>query len=132
MESRGPWTWTARSRSTPTPQPSSGGGTIMKSNRIRIALAALGVFVLALSLVSPASAFIRLTRANATGTGVVQAHWLESSLPLLSVINPTNADIPSATALSIVQASAETWENINTSFFTVNPVEYTGAPGQVT
>ena len=103
----------------------------MKSNRLRIALAALGAAVFALSQVSPASAFIRLTRANATGTGVVQAHWLESSLPLLSVINPTNADIPSATALSVVQASANTWQDINTSFFTVNPVEYTGAPGQV-
>jgi hypothetical protein len=102
----------------------------MKSHRIRIALAALGAFVFALTLVSPASAFIRLTRQG--NTGIVQAHWLESSLPLLSVINPTNADIPSATALSVVQASAETWENINTSFFTVNPVEYTGAPGQVT
>src|SRR2546426_5433635 len=101
----------------------------MKSNRIRIALAALGAFVFALTLVSPASAFIRLTRQGTTG--VVQAHWLESSLPLVSVINPTNADIPSATALSVVQASANTWQDINTSFFTVNPVEYTGAPGQV-
>jgi len=104
----------------------------MKSNRIRIALAALGAFVFALTLVSPASAFIRITRFNATGTGVVQAHWLESSLPLTSVINPTNADIPSATALGIVQTSMHTWEDINTSFLTVNPVEYTGAPGQVT
>jgi len=103
----------------------------MKSHRIRIALAALGAFVFALTLVSPASAFIRLTRANSSGTGVVQAHWLDSSLPLLSVINATNADIPSATALSIVQASATAWQDINTSFLTVNPVEYTGAPGQV-
>ena len=29
-----------------------------------------------------------------------------------------------------MQASANTWQDINTSFFTVNPVEYTGAPGQ--
>ncbi|TMQ56901.1 MAG: matrixin family metalloprotease [Candidatus Eisenbacteria bacterium] len=101
----------------------------MKSHRIHIALAALGAFVFALTLVSPASAFIRLTRQGTTG--IVQAHWLDSALPLSSVINPTNADIPSATALSIVQASAKTWENINTSYFTVNPVEYTGAPGQV-
>ncbi|HZE20247.1 MAG TPA: hypothetical protein VE402_09020, partial [Candidatus Angelobacter sp.] len=63
----------------------------MKSNRIRIALTALGAFVFALSQVSPASAFIRITRNNATGTGVVQAHWLDSSLPLTSVINPNNA-----------------------------------------
>ncbi len=103
----------------------------MKTNRIRIALTVLGAFVFALSLVSPASAFIRLTRANATNTGVVQAHWLDSSLPLSSVINPTNADIPSATALSVVQASAQSWQDINTSYFTVSAVEYTGAVGQI-
>src|SRR5262245_20168495 len=102
----------------------------MKSHRIRIALTVLAGFVFASMQVSPASAFIRLARQGTTS--VVQAHWLDSELPLLSVINPTNADIPSATALSVVQASAETWEDINTSFFTVNPVEYTGAPGQVT
>ncbi len=101
----------------------------MKSSRIRIALAALGAFVFALSSVGPASAFIRLTRQGTTG--VVQAHWLDSALPLPSVINPTNADIPAATALSIVQASAQTWQDINTSYFTVNAVEYTGAPGQI-
>jgi len=103
----------------------------MNSRRIRIALAALGAFVFALSSVSPASAFIRITRFNSAGTGVVQAHWLESSLPLTSVINPINADIPAATALGIVQTSMHTWEDINTSFLTVNPVEYTGALGQV-
>ena len=101
----------------------------MKSHRIRIALTALGVLAFAFTQVSPASAFIRLTRQGTTG--VVQAHWLESSLPLQSVINPTNADIPSATALGIVQTSAKAWENINTSYLTVNPVEYTGAPGQI-
>src|SRR5258705_9109950 len=103
----------------------------MKSNRIRIALTALGAFAFALSLVSPASAFIRITRANGTGTGVIQAHWLVSSLPLKSVINPTNADIPSSTALGVVQTSMHTWEDISTSYLTVNPVEYTGAPGEV-
>src|SRR5439155_12672093 len=101
----------------------------MKSHRIRIALTALGAFALALTLVSPASAFIRLTRQGTTG--IVQAHWLDSALPLKSVINPTNSDIPAATALSVVQMSAKSWENINTSYFTVDPVEYTGAPGQV-
>lgn len=102
----------------------------MKSNRIRVALVALGAFVFALSQVSPASAFIRITRDNGAG-GVVQAHWLDSSLPLTSVINPNNGDIPAAAALSIVQTSMHTWEDINTSFLTVNPVEYTGALGQV-
>ena len=101
----------------------------MNSHRIRIALTALGAFALALTLVSPASAFIRLTRQGTTG--IVQAHWLDSALPLKSVINPTNSDIPAATALSVVQMSAKSWENINTSYFTVDPVEYTGAPGQV-
>jgi hypothetical protein len=103
----------------------------MKSNRNRIALAALGAFLFALSQVSPASAFIRLARQAVPGGPVVQAHWLESSLPLLSVIDPTNADIPSATALAVVQASAQAWQDINTSYFTVNPVQYTGAPGQL-
>ena len=103
----------------------------MKSNRIRIALTVLGAVFFALTQVSPASAFIRLTRANATNTGVVQAHWLDSALPLKSVINATNGDLPSATALTVVQASAESWESINTSYFTVDPVEYTGAAGQL-
>ena len=85
----------------------------MKSHRIRIALTALGAFALALTLVSPASAFIRLTRQG--NTGIVQAHWLESSLPLRSVIDPTNADISSASAYDVVQTSMHAWENINTS-----------------
>ena len=103
----------------------------MKPHRIRIALTALGVLAFALTLVSPASAFIRLTRANATNTGVVQAHWLDSALPLTSVINPINGDINALTALGIVQASAQSWQDINTSFLTVNAVQYTGAPGQL-
>ncbi len=101
----------------------------MKSHRIRIALAALGAFAFALSQVSPASAFVRIAR-QASGGPVVQAHWLDSSLPLLSVINPNNADISPATALSVVQASAQAWQDINTSYFTVNAVEFTGAPGE--
>ena len=103
----------------------------MKSNRIRIALTALGAFAFALTLVNPASAFIRIGRQGTPTGPVVQAHWLDSSLPLSSVINPSNADIPGATALGVVQTSAETWESINTSYLTVNPVEYTGAVGQV-
>src|SRR5205085_6716448 len=45
---------------------------------------------------------------------------------------PTNNDIPSATALSVIQASAQSWNDVNTSFAVLNTVEYTGAPGQVT
>jgi hypothetical protein len=77
----------------------------MKSNRIRVALTALGAFVFALSLVSPASAFIRLARTNATGTGVVQAHWLDAGLPMRFISNSANSDIPPATALAALQAS---------------------------
>ena len=102
----------------------------MKSHRIRIALTVLGALLVAFMQVSPASAFIRLTRQGTTG--IVQAHWLDSSLPLRSVINPANADIPSATAYDIVQTSMHTWEAINTSFLTVAPEEYTGAAGQLT
>src|SRR5436190_16650418 len=127
--SRRPWISTARSRSTLTPQPSNGGRSIMRSHRIRIALAALGALAFAFTQVSPASAFIRLTRQG--NTGIVQAHWLESSLPLRSVIDPTNADISSASAYDIVQTSMHTWENINTSYFTVAPEQYTGASGQL-
>jgi FlgD Ig-like domain/Matrixin len=97
----------------------------MKSNRFRIAVAALAVVAVALSLASPASAFIRLTSQAASGSGVVQAHWYDSELPLLSVVNPANADIPFATALAVVQASAQAWEDVNTSYFTVNPVDWT-------
>ncbi len=101
----------------------------MKSTRIRIALAALGVFVFALSLVSPASAFIRITRPNAAGTGVVQAHWLDSAIPVLTVIDPTNGDISSALALSTIQASAQTWNDVNTSYGVLNAVQYDPSAG---
>ena len=100
----------------------------MTSIRNRIGVAAILVAVCALSFTSPASAFIRLTRAAASGSGVVQAHWLDSQLPLLSVIDATNSDISYAQALSIVQASAKTWENVPTSYFTVNPVDWTSGP----
>ena len=105
----------------------------MKANLVRIALAALGVFVFALSLAHPAGAFIRLTRQQTSPTvgPVVQAHWLDSALPITSVINPTNIDLTSGAALAVVQASAQTWQDISTSYFTVNAVQYTGAPGQV-
>jgi hypothetical protein len=98
----------------------------MNSNRFRFVVAALLVAVVALTLASPASAFIRLTRQGTTG--IVQAHWYDSELPLLSVVNPTNSDQPYATAFSVVMASAKAWENVNTSYFTVNPVDYTSGP----
>ncbi len=89
-------------------------------------LSTLAAATLVLGVVQPAAAFIRLTR-QATGCPscpVVQAHWLDSELPLLSVIDPTNADLSPAAALAVVQASAETWEGVNTSYFTVDPVEF--------
>ena len=100
----------------------------MNSVRFRIAAAALlfGAFVLVQT--NPASAFIRLTRQFDASSPVVQAHWLDAQLPLSSVINPANADIPPATALATVQQSAENWENVNTSYFTVDPHEFMGSP----
>ncbi|HYQ88131.1 MAG TPA: matrixin family metalloprotease [Candidatus Binatia bacterium] len=103
----------------------------MKSNRNRIALAALGAFVFVLAHVSPASAFIRITRLNAAGTGVVQAHWLDSEIPIVTVVDPTNGDQPSAVALSVIQASAQSWNDVNTSYGVLNPVPFTGSAGQL-
>src|SRR5688572_27464023 len=89
-------------------------------------LSALAATALVLGAVHPAAAFIRLTRqaSGCPSCPVVQAHWLDSELPLQSVIDPTNADIAPAAALAVVQASAETWEAVNTSYFTVDPVEF--------
>lgn len=100
----------------------------MTSIRYRIGVAAILAAVCALAFTSPASAFIRITRLNASGTGVVQAHWLDSQLPLLSVIDATNSDISYAQALSIVQASGKTWEDVNTAYFTINPVDVASGP----
>ena len=100
----------------------------MNRIRFRIAVAVLLSGALALSLAGPASAFIRIARQASPTSPVVQAHWNDADLPLPSVIDPTNSDQPPATALSVVQASAKTWENINTSYFTVNPVPFTGPP----
>ncbi len=100
----------------------------MNSSRFRIAAAVLLCGALALTLANPAAAFIRLTRQFNASSPVVQAHWLDSELPLLSVINPANADIPAVTALATVQTSAQSWQDINTSYFTVNPVQFTGPP----
>src|ERR1700675_3631732 len=97
-------------------------------NRNRFSIAAVLLLGGALTLASPASAFIRIARQATPTSPVVQAHWNDADLPLPSVIDPTNLDQPSATVLPIVQASAKAWENINTSFFTVNPVPFTGTP----
>ncbi len=101
----------------------------MNALRFRIALAALGAVFVALTLAQPAGAFIRLTRQGTSG--VVQAHWLDSALPITSVVNPANADIPSATALSVVQASAQAWQDVNTAYFTVNAVEFDSTAGHL-
>jgi hypothetical protein len=96
----------------------------MNSIRFRIAAAVLVFGALALTLANPAAAFIRLARqANATSP-VVQAHWFDSELPLNSNIDPTNADISSTDALATVIQSAKNWENVNTSYFTVNPHQF--------
>ena len=99
----------------------------MNSIRFRFAAAVLVFGALALTLANPAAAFIRLARQADATSPVVQAHWFDSELPLSSVINPTNADISSTDALATVIQSAKNWENVNTSYFTVNPHEYTGA-----
>ena len=91
-------------------------------NRTRFSMAAVLLLsgALALALASPASAFIRIARQATSTSPVVQAHWFDSDLPLPSVIDPTNADQPSDVVLPVVQASAQSWEDINTSYLTVN------------
>ncbi|HEY7726843.1 MAG TPA: matrixin family metalloprotease, partial [Candidatus Eisenbacteria bacterium] len=95
----------------------------MTSHRFRFAVAALLAGAAALSIADPASAFVRLTRAADPGPGVVQAHWLDSEMPILSVIDATNNDIPYSTALAAIQAAAKAWEDVNTSYLTANPVD---------
>ena len=100
----------------------------MNSIRIRIAVAViLGAAFVAAS-VDPAAAFVRIARQADASSPVVQAHWNDNELPISSVIDPTNSDISSASALAIVQASAQAWQDINTSYFTVNAHLFTGAP----
>jgi len=103
----------------------------MNSIRFRIAAAVLVFGALALTLANPAAAFIRLARQADATSPVVQAHWFDSELPLSSVINPTNADISSTDALATVIQSAKNWENVNTSYFTVNPHQYTGVSPEI-
>jgi hypothetical protein len=95
----------------------------MNRNRIRLAVAVVLCGVLAFGLASPASAFVHLARQASSTSPVVQAHWLPEELPLQSLINPKNNDKSNAIALAEVQAAAESWENIPTSYFTVNPFE---------
>lgn len=96
----------------------------MNSIRFRIAAAVLVFGALALTLANPAAAFIRLARQADATSPVVQAHWFDSELPLNSNIDPTNADISSTDALNTVIQSAKNWENVNTSYFSVNPHQF--------
>lgn len=95
----------------------------MKPTRFSI-VAAFVCGALALAMAHPAAAFIRIARQASPTSPVVQAHWLDSDLPLPIVVNGTNGDISSALAVSIVQTSAMTWENINTSYFSQNTHAY--------
>ena len=97
----------------------------MKTNRIRVLVAALVVVAFAVASADPAAAFIRLTRQGTTS--VVQAHWNDNELPLKSAVDPTNNDLPAATALAVVQASAQAWTDINTCYFAAD-VHQWGAP----
>ncbi|HEY6572354.1 MAG TPA: matrixin family metalloprotease [Candidatus Eisenbacteria bacterium] len=99
----------------------------MKTHRFRFIVAALLVGAFAVASADPAAAFIRLGRQVDAASPVVQAHWLDSNFPLQSAVDPTNLDIPPATALAVVQASAQSWVDINTCYFTAD-VHQWGAP----
>jgi hypothetical protein len=92
----------------------------MKTNRFRFIVAALLVGAFAVASADPAAAFIRLGRQVDASSPVVQAHWLDTDLPLKSAVDPTNLDIPSATALTVVQACAQSWVDIPTCYFTAD------------
>src|SRR5512138_3908442 len=96
----------------------------MRTDRFRMAAVVVLCAVLALAAAHPASAFIRIARQASPTSPVVQAHWLPEELPLPSVINPVNRDKSNAVVLPIIIASAKSWEDIPTSYFTVNPYEY--------
>jgi len=91
----------------------------MKTN-LRFIVAALLVGAFAVLSADPAAAFIRLGRQVDASSPVVQAHWLDTDLPLKSAVDPTNLDIPSSTALTVVQACAQSWVDINTCYFTAD------------
>ncbi|HEX7078925.1 MAG TPA: matrixin family metalloprotease [Candidatus Eisenbacteria bacterium] len=91
----------------------------MKPTRFSI-VAAFVCGALALAIAHPAAAFVRIARQASPTSPVVQAHWLDTDLPLPIAIDGTNSDIPTAMAVSIVQTSAQTWQDINTSYFTAD------------
>jgi hypothetical protein len=99
----------------------------MKTNRFRFIVAALFVGAFAVASADPAAAFIRLGRQLDAASPVVQAHWLDSDLPLKSAVDPANLDIAPALALAVVQASAQSWTDVNTSYFSAD-VHQWGAP----
>ncbi len=100
----------------------------MHRDRIRIVVAVLLVGAAVLSFASPASAFIRIARQETPTSPVVQAHWLDTDLPLKIVIDPTNSDQPSGTALTVILASSQAWEDINSSYFTESAHAFAGGP----
>ena len=95
----------------------------MKPTRLSL-VAAFVCGALALAMAHPAAAFIRIARQASPTSPVVQAHWLDSDFPLPIAIDGLNSDIPSALAVTIVQASAQHWEDINTSYFTADAHAY--------
>ena len=99
----------------------------MNRNRFRFAAAALLCGAFALAQANPAAAFTRLATVAPDGVTVVQDHWLNSDLPVSSVINSANNDKSNAVTLGELQAAAQSWQDIATSYFTVNAHEYTGA-----
>ncbi len=98
----------------------------MNRNQIRFAVLLCGAVLLLVS--NPASAFVRIAGQASPASPVVQAHWLDSDLPLSSVIDATNNDQPTATALAVIQAAAQTWQDIPTCYFTINAHPFAGAP----
>ncbi|MGH7681530.1 MAG: matrixin family metalloprotease, partial [Candidatus Eiseniibacteriota bacterium] len=100
----------------------------MTHKSLRIAGAALLFGAIAAIPLHPAFAFIRISGQASPTAPVVQAHWLDSELPLNSVIDPTNNDVPAADALAAILAAAQTWQDVNTSYFTINAHPFAGAP----
>src|SRR5688500_19096655 len=88
----------------------------------------LFVLLLALAITAPAWTCIQIPRQG-SNVVVVQAHWFDSELPLRTIIDPTNSDITADQAFAVVHAAAKTWEDVTTSYFTVDPIRYpaTGA-----
>ena len=103
----------------------------MKTDRFRMTAVVMLCAALALAAAHPASAFIRIARQASPTSPVVQAHWLPGDLPLNMVIAPANLDKSDAVASAEIVASAEEWELITTSYFTVDAHDYTGAPGEL-